>query len=38
MSEIKQKRDLKKLQGAEAAVNDEKGWLSLDELKTMVVK
>ena len=31
-----EKKLLEKLQEAEAAVKDEKGWLSLDELKTMV--
>ena len=31
-----EKKLLEKLQEAEAAVKDEKGWLSLDELKAMV--
>ena len=31
-----EKKLLEKLQEAEAAVKDGKGWLSLDELKTMV--
>ena len=31
-----EKKLLEKLQEAEAAVKDGEGWLSLDELKTMV--
>lgn len=34
--EREEKKLLLKLQEAEEAVRDEKGWLSLDELKTMV--